>query len=198
MDSSSLPSSSRTRKTSVRSWPRILSSAVRMTTASDVVRSATMRSASAKRRSRLMRVTGSDAPDSCGSQDEPSLLGELALHESEEPPVVRGRVPDLLRVVQQKGAGVRIKLLLGQEILREDAPDDLSGTGLVPDFAELSADQPLDHGLRDPPGDLLSARHDPDGQRTRTGGRVSRELSGKLAKNSAAQTGRSSRNLEPL
>ena len=113
------------------------------TTPSVAQRSATMRSASAKRRSRLIRITG-----------EPPLLGELALHQGEDPLVVGGRVADLLGVVHQEGAGVGVDLLFGVQVLDEDSADHLSAPALVPDLDELArrpgASPPPRHASRQP------------------------------------------------
>src|SRR6185295_2429606 len=112
-------------------------------------------------RRRCDRPERRGARGSSGSQREPSLLRELGLHEPEQPAVVGGGILDLLRVLEQEGAGIGIELLLGQEILDQDSPDQLSGSRLVLHVSELSRDQPLDHGLRHPPCELLFSRHDP-------------------------------------
>jgi hypothetical protein len=86
-------------------------------------------------------------------------------------------------MLQQEGTGIGVELLLGQEILDQDTPDQLSGSRLVLDVRELSRDQPLDHGLRHPPCELLFSRHDPgrSGYMAVRGG-VKPELSGKSGK----------------
>src|SRR5687768_7132056 len=64
-------------------------------------------------------------------------------------------------MLEQEGPSIGVELLLGQEILDQDAPYQFSGSRLVLDIGELSRDQPLDHGLRHPRCKLLFSRHDP-------------------------------------
>src|SRR5262245_48853409 len=64
-------------------------------------------------------------------------------------------------MVEQERARIRVELLLGEQVLGEDAVNEFPGAMLVLDLCKLPRRQPLDHGLGHPPRNLVSGRHDP-------------------------------------
>src|SRR5262249_44348069 len=123
---------------------------------------------------------------------------ELDLHEAEESTVVRRGILDLLGVLEQQGPGIRVDLLLRQQVLDQDAPDHLSRSALVLDVGELSRDQPLDHGLRHPSRDLLSSNHDSGRSGYMGPEGVSRRTIRKVRKNMRLVTGQEEPESRPL